>query len=65
MSDDEVIARQAKKILELTDELAELRKSVSKAICHIVCVGGPLNDNKLKFSGQQLTVFQAILNELE
>ena len=65
MTDEELIARQAKQIAELTDERDDLRACISKAICHMVCVGGPLNDNKLKFTSEQQKVFQAILNELE
>ena len=65
MTQDELIARQAKLIAELGDELDELKVCIRKAIGHIVCVGGPLNDNKLKFTHEQQRVFQAILSELE
>lgn len=65
MTNDEVIARQARQIMELCDDVAMLKDCRLKAISHIVCVGGPLNDNKQHFTHEQQKVFQAILNELE
>ncbi len=65
MTHDEVIARQAKRLEELSEEVDDLKDRHRKAIRHIVCVGGPLNDNKLAFTHEQQQVFSAILNELE
>jgi len=65
MTDNEIIARQVRQIVELNDELVKLKDGIRKAIMHMVCVGGPLNDNKLKFTPEQQKVFQTILDELE
>lgn len=64
MTESELIARQAKQIEELRDENAELKKRVEKAIMHIYCIGGPLNDNKLGYSKPQMLTFFRIAEEL-
>jgi hypothetical protein len=61
MTDAELIARQAKLIEEMRDKIAELHEGIRKACLHIVCIGGPLNDNKLHYSKEQLVIFQRIL----
>ncbi len=65
MSEIELIARQAKQLEELRDEVADLKERVRRAKSHIYCIGGPLNDNKLGYSNQQLSTFLRIANELE
>lgn len=65
MTDDEIISLQAKEIIELRHELEKMKGAISRAIRHMVCIGGPLNDNKLRYSPQQLVTFQRILYELE
>ena len=32
---------------------------------HIISIGGPLNDNKLKYSHEQLVTFMKILEQAE
>ena len=49
--------------LELENE--RLRRNIKNAINHIVCIGGPLNDNKLGYSKQQMVTFWRIKEELE
>lgn len=65
MTNVELIARQAKQIEELKDENTNLKNKVKNACKHIYCIGGPLNDNKLGYSKEQLVTFLDILNELE
>lgn len=65
MSDSELIARQAKQIEELKDENTDLKNRIKNARMHIYCIGGPLNDNKLVYSNDQLATFSEILKELE
>ena len=65
MTTEELIARQAKQIEELRDENAELKERARKARLHIYCIGGPLNDNKLGYTKDQLVTFQEILWALE
>lgn len=65
MTDTELIARMAKQIEELRDEVADLRERISRAHSHIYCVGGPLNDNKLGYTKPQLVTFALIADALE
>lgn len=64
MTESELIARQANQIEELLDEVADLKKRIRRASSHIDCIGGPLNDNKLGFSKQQMVTFTRISEEL-
>lgn len=64
MTEAELIARQARKIEELRDEVADLKARVRKACMHIYCIGGPLNDNKLGYSKPQMVTFARIAEEL-
>lgn len=64
MNDDELIARQARQIAELEEENEDLTSRIEKAMLHIYCVSGPLNDNKLGYSKEQLVTFQNIADEL-
>jgi hypothetical protein len=65
MRDVELIARQAKRIEELQDEVSDLKDRIYKAISHMICIGGPLNDNVLHFTQEQRAVFHRIMGELE
>lgn len=60
MTESELIARQAKQIEELRDEVTELREGIREARLHMICVGGPLNDNVLGFTKEQRMVFHRI-----
>jgi hypothetical protein len=64
MTDSELIARQAKQLEELRDEVADLRERAQRARLHIYCIGGPLNDNKLGYTRPQMKTFYEIANEL-
>ena len=64
MTNEELIARQAKQLEELRDELADLKERVGKALLHIYCVGGPLNDNRLGYTKQQMVTFAQIADDL-
>jgi hypothetical protein len=64
MTEAELIARQAKQIEELRDEVADLKERVRRARSHIYCIGGPLNDNKLGYSKPQMVTFARIAEEL-
>ena len=60
----EIVARLATRVEELADELNDMKERHEKAVMHIVCIGGPLNDNKLQFNSEQLHVFRNIMEEL-
>lgn len=65
MTEAELIARQAKQIEELRDEVADLKKRADRARSLIYCIGGPLNDNKLGYSKPQMVTFSRIADELD
>ena len=64
MTNNELIAIQAKQIGELREKVADLKQSICKARMHIYCIGGPLNDNKLNYSAAQKVTFLKIDKEL-
>jgi len=64
MTESELIARQAKQLEELRDEVADLRERSRRALMHIYCIGGPLNDNKLGYTKPQKVTFARIADEL-
>ena len=65
MTDDAVIATQARQIAELSEEVTRLKACHHQAVLHIIRIGGPLNDNAMQCTDEQLRVFQSILNELK
>ena len=60
MTAAELIAKQAKELVEIHDEVTELRADISRARANIYGIGGPLNDNKLGYSPQQKINLQRI-----
>lgn len=66
MSDkrDALIAEQQLLIREQKKELIAWRKSGENIRTIIYCVGGPLNDNKLNYTREQMGDFQKIVDEL-
>ena len=64
MENDELVARQARRIAELEDESALYHAASTAIRRYIVGVGGPLNDNKLGYTNEQLSTFHAILATL-
>lgn len=60
----ELIGKQAARIEALTLEVEDLRNRIHRASSHIYCIGGPLNDNKLGYSKEQLATFFRISQEL-
>jgi len=57
MNDEEIIARQARKIENLERRVADLERAKNEARLHIYGIGGPLNDNKLRYSREQMATF--------
>lgn len=64
LTDAELIARQAKQIEELRDDLADLKERCRRSRLHICGIGGPLNDNKMRYSPAQMVIFARIVEEL-
>jgi hypothetical protein len=65
MTKDELIAKQAMELVEYENLVNDLRDSINGARLEIICIGGPLNDNKLQYSKPQLITFSRILEHLE
>ncbi len=64
MTNAELIARQAKQLEELRDEVADLKERISKARMHIYCCAGPLNGNLMGYTKAQMVTFARISEEL-
>ncbi len=60
MTNDELVARQARRIAELEDKLAEYEKACDDIYSTIYCIGGPLNDNILCYTHAQMGNFYRI-----
>ena len=61
---NELIAQQVMKIASLEERLSEHDKSNRQIHDIIYCIGGPLNDNVLRFTREQQLVFARISAEL-
>lgn len=64
MTEAELIARQARQIEEMRDELVDLKERIRNARLHIYCIGGPLNDNVLGYTRAQMAPFFRIAETL-
>ena len=60
-----VIARQARQIESQKEYIEKLESAIKEAMVLMVCVGGPLNDNKKSYSSTQLVDFWKIHNTLD
>ena len=60
MTDNEIIATQAKEIYHLKNKLEDYRSMARNINKKIYCIGGPLNDNKLGFTYEQMKLFWEI-----
>ena len=65
VNERDLIADQAKQIYFLKNKVEDYEQAL-KAIKNVtVCIGGPLNDNVLGYSKEQLGPFSRILNRCE
>ena len=64
MTDEQLIAQQARRIAELEEELALRNEAEKKIHMEIYGIGGPLNDNRLEYSSAQKVPFARIHNHL-
>lgn len=65
MTDTELIALQARKMMELEADNSRMLVQLSNIRMQLIAVGAPLNDNFLQYSKEQLKLFlkiQDILN---
>lgn len=64
MTKNELIVQQAIELGELRRKHKDLKKRVREARVLIVGIGGPLNDNKLAYSKEQLVTFHRNLDQI-
>jgi len=65
LTKDELITKQAleiERLKELVTISDDKLLDINRIIC---CIGGPLNDNKLKYTNEQLTPFWKISKLIE
>ncbi len=65
MTDDEIIANQARKIAELEEKLDRYEQSRVRIRQILYSIGAPLNDNILDYNEDQLKPFFRIAEETE
>ncbi len=65
MTDTEVIAYLARELAKSQERCARYLEDIEEAHGYFVCIGGPLNDNKLGFNKEQLKYLQKICHALE
>ena len=63
MTKEELITKQQLQIEYLKQELKDHKMAFKNIRGIIYCIGGPLNDNKLRFSSKQLMIFSKIIEE--
>lgn len=64
MDDSLILARQVRQITILEDEVKNLKSKISEAKAIMNCAGGPLNDNNLGYTKEQLRTFSLIFSAL-
>ena len=61
-TEDIIIAEQAKALFKAERRVEKLEEAMRKIRLKLICIGGPLNDNALGYSSEQLQPFRAISN---
>lgn len=61
---DRLIAAQAEEIFALNEICNKHVENSRKILNMLVCIGGPLNDNKHKYNKEQLAIFVRIMDVL-
>lgn len=61
MNDAELIARQAKRLEENADLIEDLNSRLDRIRLVCTCIGGPLNDNRLGYTREQMVYFFKII----
>ena len=62
---EQIVARQAVRIIELEDDLKDRDSRLDQIHRLLICMGGPLNDNVLKFNKEQRLYLKRILDLAE
>lgn len=62
---DELIVKQQLQIEKQLKILSANKKAVDKVCSLLVCIGGPLNDNRMEFTEKQMEVLKEIADLLD
>ena len=54
MTDKQLIAQQAKEIAGLKETVYNYKNNCKQALGYLICIGGPLNDNRDGYNKKQL-----------
>ena len=65
MTKDELIAKQQMEIENLKLHLSRFKDARDRIIKYMVCIGGPLNDNKLMYTNEQKQIFFRISSQID
>lgn len=65
MTEAELIAKQALRIAELEESLQDRDERLGRIHLMLVCIGGPLNDNVLRFNPEQRQLLHRIDEEVK
>lgn len=57
---DDLIVKQALDLDKTRTRVEEYEEVLEKILLKLVCIGGPLNDNKLRYSKEQRKIFHDI-----
>jgi hypothetical protein len=62
---DTLIAEQQLKIRDLEERTEDMTEVFSDIYMSLICIGGPLNDNLLRFDNKQQAFLHEIKNQIE
>ena len=65
MTKDKLIAKQQRKIEKMKKQLAVNQHVLQDIQLSFICIGGPLNDNRLQFNSAQIAWLSAIHGKIE
>lgn len=65
MTDDELIAKQARQIANLEEQVRDYRDSAKRVVNLIYAIGGPLNDNKLGYTKEQMLDWTRVIGYIQ
>jgi hypothetical protein len=65
MTDDELIAKQTRQIANLEEQVRDYRDSAKRVVSLIYGIGGPLNDNKLGYTKDQMLDWTRVIGYIE
>ena len=65
MTDDELIAKQTRQIANLEEQVRDYRDSAKRVVSLIYGIGGPLNDNKLGYTKDQMLDWTRVIGYIQ